>query len=83
MIDEQDDLELVSISEKDITIIVILCGCFRACGNKEDVRNISDKYLLIAGESLMGEYIPEKFLLHRFDERFLEILEELRSNRKS
>jgi len=81
VIKEKDELKLVPISEKDISIIVILCGCFRACGNKEDVRNKSDKYLLIAGESLMGEYIAEKSLPSSLDERLIEILEELRSNR--
>jgi len=83
VIEKQDDLELVSISDKDISIIVILCGCFRACGNKEDVINKADKYLLIAGESLMGEYIPEKYLLDSLDERLFEVLEELRCNHSS
>ena len=80
LVAKQDDLTVVPISAKDVSIIIILCGCYRACGNKEDIRNRAGKYLVVAGESIMGEYVPEPSLMDTIGAKLQEILEKLRDN---
>jgi hypothetical protein len=62
------DFVLVPLAEDTIDVAVILCGCPRACGNKEDVKARAKYHLLVAGESLNGkavqeEHIPQSLLL--------------------
>jgi hypothetical protein len=52
-------LELVSLSAPNIDVVVILCGCPRACGNKVEVRARAKHFLVIAGESLAGRPLAE------------------------
>lgn len=78
VIEKQKDCQKVSQVEQDITVAVILCGCHRACGNKEGVRPRAEQYLVIAGESFMGQYVPEEKLPVVVGDRFLEILGKLR-----
>jgi hypothetical protein len=35
---ESGHFQLVPLSEDNINVVVILCGCPRACGNKEEVK---------------------------------------------
>lgn len=56
-------LELVSLSAANIDVVVILCGCPRACGNKEEVRTRAKHHLVIAGESLAGRPLAETDLI--------------------
>jgi len=60
--DKRRDFELVPLSERGIAIVVILCGCPRACGDKEEVRARAEQSLVIAGESLGGKPVPEERL---------------------
>ncbi len=46
------DFSLVPLSSGDIDVVVILCGCPRACANKDEVRRRAKRYLLINDESL-------------------------------
>lgn len=57
---ERGDIELVPLSTAGIEVVVILCGCSRACGNKEEVRARAKHHLVIAGESVAGKPAPEK-----------------------
>jgi hypothetical protein len=52
----------VPLSDKGIDIVVILCGCPRACGNKEEVKARARRSLVTAGESLNGKAVPESEL---------------------
>ena len=78
--DRRGDLELVSLSEKGIAIVVILCGCPRACGDKDEVKARAGQSLVIAGESLGGESVPEKCLHATAERQLVQILEHLTGN---
>jgi hypothetical protein len=57
--EERGDFKLVPLSENDIDVVVILCGCPRACGNKEEVRARAKRSLFTAGESVNRRAVPE------------------------
>ena len=59
---ERGDFELVPLAENDIDIVVILCGCPRACGNKEEVRDRAKISLVTAGESVNRRAVSENEL---------------------
>lgn len=59
----RQDFVLVPVSENGIDVLVILCGCPRACGNKEEVKARARQHLIVAGESLNGKAIREEQLL--------------------
>ncbi len=80
--DKRRDFELVTLSEDDIAVVVILCGCPRACGNKREVRARAGQSLIIAGESMAGKYAPDKSLPTVAEREFTEIMEHLRGNRQ-
>ena len=73
--ERRGDFQLVSLSEDDISVVVILCGCPRACGNKEEVRARAKQRLVIAGESLGGKPVPERCLPTAVEQELIEILE--------
>jgi sulfite reductase beta subunit-like hemoprotein len=56
--EERGDFQLVPLSE-NIDVVIILCGCPRACGNKEEVRARAKWNLLTAGESVNRRAVPE------------------------
>jgi len=58
----RDDFVLVPPSEDKVDVVVILCGCPRACGNKEEFKARAKHHLLIAGESTKGSDVPETHL---------------------
>ena len=43
-------------------MLVILCGCRRACADKDEYRSQAKRRLIIAGESLDGSHRGEKKL---------------------
>jgi hypothetical protein len=57
--EERGYFQLVPLTEDGIDVVVILCGCPRACGNKAEVRARAGKSLLTAGESINGRHVPE------------------------
>jgi hypothetical protein len=59
---EQGNFELVPLSENEIDVVVILCGCPRACGDKEEVRSLGKRSLLVYGEAVNKRYVPESEL---------------------
>jgi hypothetical protein len=71
---ERGDFQLVPLAENDIDIVVILCGCPRACGNKSEVRARADKSLLTAGESINGRHVPEAHLPSAVEQELIKIL---------
>ncbi len=78
--EQRRDLFLVPVSEEGIDIVVILCGCHRACGNKEEVRARANQSLVIAGESLDGRPVPEKCLTVAIEQALVKTLELHRSS---
>ncbi len=59
VVQDRGDFRLVPLSEDDIDVVVILCGCPRSCGNKVEVRARAKRSLIVAGESLSGLAVPE------------------------
>ena len=43
-------------------MLVILCGCRRACADKEEYKSQAKRHLIIAGESLDGSKQSEQQL---------------------
>ncbi|MGD0354326.1 MAG: hypothetical protein ABSB31_02640 [Dehalococcoidia bacterium] len=37
-----------------LDLLIILCGCLRACADKEEIRGLAGRHIIIAGESLSG-----------------------------
>lgn len=72
---ERGDFELVSLSQENIDVVVILCGCLRACGDKEEVRARAKRCLVIAGESLNGTTISETHLPAAVEQELARILQ--------
>ncbi|MBI4288479.1 MAG: hypothetical protein HY671_08645 [Chloroflexi bacterium] len=52
VIARRSDLELSPVSASDIDFIVVLCGCPRACANRDEVKARAKRHLLISDESL-------------------------------
>lgn len=60
---------LVPLSTDNIDLVIILCGCPRACGNKEEIRAIGKHHLLINGDSPRDTSALEASLLTIVTER--------------
>lgn len=72
---ERRGFQLVPLSENDIDVVVILCGCPRACGNKAEVRARAKRSLVTAGESLSGRAVPEASLPSAVEQELSKILD--------
>jgi hypothetical protein len=68
------DFQLVPLSEDGLNVVVILCGCPRACGNKAEVKARAAKILLTAGESINGKTVPEAQLPSTVEQELIKIL---------
>jgi sulfite reductase beta subunit-like hemoprotein len=73
--EERGGFQLVPLSEDDIDVVVILCGCPRACGNKEEFRARAKRSLVVAGESLCGRAVPEACLPSAVEQELSKILD--------
>ena len=62
MIADNADLDQVPLDGGDIDIVVILCGCPRACADKDEVKSLARSDVVISGEGLKGARVPEKDL---------------------
>jgi sulfite reductase beta subunit-like hemoprotein len=72
--EERGDFQLVPLSENDIDVVVILCGCPRACGNKEEVKALAKRSLVTAGESVNRRAVPESELPAVVERELCQIL---------
>lgn len=59
---EAPDISLVSQRSRTIDIMVILCGCPRACGNKKRVRKRVNHCVVVAGGTVDLVPVAEKDL---------------------
>jgi len=73
--EERGDFRLVPLSENDIDVVVILCGCPRACGNKEEVKARAKRSLFTAGESLNWQTVPESELPAAVERELVKLLD--------
>jgi hypothetical protein len=48
------DIEIVHFDSQGIDLLIILCGCLRACADKDEVKTQAGRYLIVAGQSLAG-----------------------------
>jgi hypothetical protein len=56
------DINVVSRRSKVIDVMVILCGCPRACGDKKHIRKRASHCIVVAGESVDLVPVMEKDL---------------------
>ena len=56
----EEDLIVVSPESNDIDTIVILCGCARTCGNKEEIRAKARRSIVVGGEMIDMVPVAEK-----------------------
>jgi len=68
-----DDFTIVPLSADNIDVVVVLCGCPRACGNKDEVRGRARDCIVVAGESLDGRPVAEADLAAAAAERLLRL----------
>jgi hypothetical protein len=62
VLQEAPDINVVSRRSKAIDVMVILCGCPRACGNKKRTRERASHCIVVAGESVDLVPVAEKDL---------------------
>jgi len=43
-----------------VDTVVILCGCYRACGNKKEIRAKATRSIVVAGETVDTVPVAEK-----------------------
>lgn len=75
---QRGDFQLVPLSEDGIEVVVILCGCPRACADKEEFKARAEHSLLIAGESLGRKPVPETCLLLAVEKELIKLLEQMK-----
>ena len=74
MAKKRGDFQLLPISGGDIDIVVILCGCARACGDKEEVRARAREILVVAGNNIGGRPVTDTSLLPIFEIEMIRVL---------
>lgn len=74
VIQERGNLQLVPLSEDDVDVVVILCGCPRSCGGKAEVKARAKRSLTIAGASVDGRPVPQAELLTAAKRELIDIL---------
>ena len=57
---KDNDLKLVAPESNHIDTMVILCGCPRACGNKEENRAKANRSIVVAAETIDMVPVAEK-----------------------
>ncbi|MFQ5996228.1 MAG: hypothetical protein ACE5KP_01200 [Dehalococcoidales bacterium] len=60
VIGKEDDLILVAPESNHIDTMVILCGCPRACGNKQENRAKANRSIVVAAETIDMVPVAEK-----------------------
>jgi hypothetical protein len=48
------DIEIVPFASPGIDLLIILCGCLRACANNDEIKGQAARHIIIAGQSLSG-----------------------------
>jgi len=58
----REDIEVAPPDTAGLDLLIILCGCRRACADKEEYKSQARRHLIIAGETLDGSPRSEKHL---------------------
>ena len=74
--EERGDFQLVPPSDESIDVVVILCGCPRACGNKEEVKARAKRSLVTSGESVNRRPVPESDLPATIERELYKIIKD-------
>jgi hypothetical protein len=59
---EASDIEVVPYRSKPIDVMLILCGCRKACADKKRIRKKASHCIVVAGESVDLVPVAEKDL---------------------
>lgn len=65
LIGNHENYELVPIDFPNIDILIILCGCRRACADRDEIKSSARHSLVVSGENLSGSAVPEKDIAAR------------------
>jgi hypothetical protein len=55
----REDIELVPAGKEGIDLLIVLCGCLRACADSDEFKQQARHYIIVAGESLEGAHYDE------------------------
>ncbi|MBI2868598.1 MAG: hypothetical protein HYX96_02085 [Chloroflexi bacterium] len=66
--------EMVSLTAGEVDVVVVLCGCPRACGDKAAVRAGAGRFIVVAGERVEGEPVPGDRLPEEVASRLVRML---------
>ncbi len=80
---KRENLELVPFSGEGVDAVVILCGCPRACANRDDIRAGAKQSLLLAGEFLQGKLVREESLFSALDSELINMVKALKKGKGS
>ena len=80
--EEPGEFQLTPLLEDNIDIVVILCGCPRACGNKEEVRAKARRNLVVAGDRLDGKLLTEKQFPDAVQEKLSRMLKQIKNKKE-
>lgn len=69
---KDDRLNLVASEDGRIDVLVILCGCCRACGDTEEIRRRASRSIVVAGEAIDMTPVVEKDI-------YTEVMRKLKS----
>jgi hypothetical protein len=58
----RDGFEIISPDAPHPDILIVLSGCNRACVIKKELLELAPDHIIVAGETLNGEPVPEKDL---------------------
>lgn len=72
------DIELVPYDSPGIDLLILLCGCPRACADKEEIKSQARHIILISGEAVNHEKCHEKDLPHSVNASIEKTLHDLR-----
>ena len=50
----REDIELIPVGSAGIDLLIVLCGCLRACADSDEFKRQSRHYIIVAGESMAG-----------------------------
>ena len=59
---EAPDIDIVSRRSEQIDVMIILCGCLKACGDKKRTRKKAEHCVVMAGATVDMVPVAEKFL---------------------
>ncbi len=72
--DERQSFQFLTASRGDADVLIILCGCARACADREDVKAKGLASIVVVGELVDGKSVFESDLPSELEKRLLTAL---------